>query len=886
MRTRAVRFVRLAHPTAGAHLLGTMSDATARLADALADRYRIERELGAGGMATVYLATDLKHGRKVAIKVLRPELSAVLGSERFLKEIELTASLQHPNILPLFDSGSAEGLLFYVMPFIEGETLRARLTREHQLPIPEAVRIAKEVASALDYAHRQHVIHRDIKPENILLHDGRALVADFGIALAASRAGGERMTETGLSLGTPVYMSPEQAMGEREITARSDVYALGAVTYEMLLGDPPFSGSTGQAIVARVITEPPRPLAPRRHTIPAHVEVAVLTALEKLPADRFGSAKEFSDALDEGRTHARTPSRRDRAPAVLATITALSLLAAAWGWLRPRPPPVPPPVYRFNVTLPLDATWVGDFFSNPALSPDGTLLAYSGRDSTDRRRLYLRAMDRLDPVPVAGSENATNAFFSPDGRQVGFALDTRIVRAPVAGGTPETVCDAGNVRATWLERNTVVFTDGIGLRECTMLGALSTLLASDSTEKFGHAHGLPGDRGVLFGIQRGATSHLAVFDLRTSKVKPLDILGTNPRYVDTGHLVYVGPDRRLRAVRFDLARLAPAGEAIILEEGIAVEFGAAVMALSRTGTIVAPSSASSQRTLELVDRNGRAERLVPRLGAYFDPRFSPDGRRLAITVGTDIWLLDRFQGTLTRLSFDSSASRPVWSRDGRQVAYVREIGVVADLRRMIADGSSPAESLLTLPGIGLWEVLFAPGGRSLVVRTAVPRDILLLALDSASPPSPLLKSLADEVAPAVSPDGRWMAYVSNESGRAEVYVRSFPGMQARTQISLDGGTEPVWSPTGNELFYRSGPALLAAEVRAGSTFEIVHRVPLFASADFAADQTHAVYDVAPDGRHFVMVRNLGGTSHLKITLNLFQNLPTPLQAPSRKAPSR
>ncbi len=863
-----------------------MNNPEARISAALADRYRIEREIGAGGMATVYLAEDLKHHRKVAIKVLRPELGAAIGGQRFLAEIRTTANLQHPHILGLIDSGEADGLLYYVMPFVEGETLRARLSREHQLPVPDAVRIATEVASALDYAHRHGVIHRDIKPENILVHDGRALVADFGIALAASKAGGTRMTETGMSLGTPQYMSPEQAMGEREITARSDVYALGAVTYEMLSGDPPFSGSTAQAIVARVVTEPPRPLLAQRHTIPPHVEAAVLTALEKLPADRFGTAKEFAEALSSphvltssrpgsSRPHVLTSSRpgTTRTSRLPALLLATALLAAAWGWLRPRPAPPPSPVYRFNVTLPLDAAWVGDIYSNPALSPDGTLLAYSGRDSTDRRRLYLRAMDRLDPVPVAGSETATNAFFSPDGRQVGFALDTRIVRAPVAGGTPETVCDAGNVRATWLERNTVVFADGMGLRECTMLGALSTLLASDSTEKFGHAHGLPGDRGVLFGIQRGATSRLAVLDLRTSKVKPLDILGSNPRYVDTGHLVYVGPDRRLRAVRFDLARLAPAGEAIILEEGIAVELGAAVMALSRTGSIVAPSSASSERTLELVDRNGRAERLFPRLGAYFDPRFSPDGRRIAISVGTDIWLLDRFQGTLTRLSFDSSASRPVWSRDGRQVSYVREIGVVADLRSMSADGSSPAESLLTLPGIGLWEVLFAPGGRSLVVRTAVPRDILLVALDSASPPSPLLKSLADEVAPAVSPDGRWMAYVSNESGRAEVYVRSFPGMQARTQISLEGGTEPVWSPTGNELFYRSGPALLAAEVRAGTTLEVVRRVPLFASADYAADQTHAVYDVAPDGRHFVMVRNLGGTSHLRVTLNLFQNLP-------------
>src|SRR5512141_1609877 len=241
-----------------------MTDVLGRLTAALADRYRVERELGAGGMATVYLAEDLRHGRKVAVKVLRPELAAVIGADRFLAEIRTTANLQHPHILPLHDSGQADSFLFYVMPFVEGESLRDRLVRETQLPIGDAVRIATEVASALDYAHRHGVIHRDIKPENILLHDGRALVADFGIALAASKAGGTRMTETGMSLGTPTYMSPEQAMGEREITGRSDVYALGAVLYEMLSGDPPFTGSTAQAVVARVLTEKPAPLIPRR----------------------------------------------------------------------------------------------------------------------------------------------------------------------------------------------------------------------------------------------------------------------------------------------------------------------------------------------------------------------------------------------------------------------------------------------------------------------------------------------------------------------------------------------------------------------------------------------------------------------------------------------
>ncbi|HET9798954.1 MAG TPA: serine/threonine-protein kinase, partial [Gemmatimonadaceae bacterium] len=285
------------------------ADRSALVAAALGARYAVERELGAGGMATVYLAEDVRHHRKVAIKVLHPELSAVLGPERFLKEIELTAGLQHPHILPLFDSGSAEGQLFYVMPFVEGETLRTRLDRECQLPVADAVRIAREVADALAYAHSRGVIHRDVKPENILLQGGHALVADFGIALAVQQAGGHRITQTGLSLGTPQYMAPEQAAGERSVDARADIFALGAVTYEMLAGQPPFTGPTTQAVIARVLTAEPTPLTEVRHSVPAAIAAAVHTALAKLAADRFGSAAEFVAALS---TPASVSETRER----------------------------------------------------------------------------------------------------------------------------------------------------------------------------------------------------------------------------------------------------------------------------------------------------------------------------------------------------------------------------------------------------------------------------------------------------------------------------------------------------------------------------------------------------------------------------------------------
>jgi serine/threonine-protein kinase len=293
----------------------TPTDVIGRLNAALEGRYRIERELGAGGMATVYLAEDVRHDRKVAIKVLRPELAAVIGGERFVSEIKTTANLQHPHILPLHDSGEADGFLFYVMPFVEGESLREKLNREKQLPVDEALGITLKVAAALQAAHEKGIVHRDIKPANILLSGGEPLVADFGIALAVQEAGGGRLTETGLSLGTPFYMSPEQASADRQPTPASDVYSLGCVLYEMLIGDPPHTGSTAQAVLAKILTERPRTLSELRSTVPPHVAAATARALERLPADRFPSVQEFARALgDPGFTHVALPTASGTGP--------------------------------------------------------------------------------------------------------------------------------------------------------------------------------------------------------------------------------------------------------------------------------------------------------------------------------------------------------------------------------------------------------------------------------------------------------------------------------------------------------------------------------------------------------------------------------------------
>ena len=424
-----------------------MPELLSRLQSALSDRYRLDREIGAGGMATVYLAADVRHDRRVALKVLRPELAAVIGAERFLAEIKLTANLQHPHILPLFDSGEADGFLFYVMPFVEGETLRDRLNREKQLPVADAVRIATEVARALDYAHRHGVVHRDIKPENILLHDGQALVADFGIALAVSKAGGARMTETGMRLGTPHYMSPEQAMGEREIDARADVYALGAVMYEMLTGDPPFTGSTAQAVVARVVTESPRPLvsaAPHRPAAgrgggadrageapgrPVRQRGGVRRGVEgqELPVDGGDGAGGGGDGRADAGAHGR----------VVYALGGALFAGDRDGALGLAPARTAPVVNRCSLFL----------RSSEALQPsvNGSINVahHRGREARGVRRTgrgwradLAAAITTAAARPIGGTEGGTSPFFSPDGRSIGFLVGGRTVKVVSLGGGP------------------------------------------------------------------------------------------------------------------------------------------------------------------------------------------------------------------------------------------------------------------------------------------------------------------------------------------------------------------------------------------------------------------------------------------------------------------
>jgi Tol biopolymer transport system component/tRNA A-37 threonylcarbamoyl transferase component Bud32 len=887
-----------------------MAELLDRLQTALADRYRLGREIGAGGMATVYLAEDFRHDRRVALKVLRPELAAVIGAERFLAEIKLTANLQHPHILPLFDSGAADSYLFYVMPFVEGETLRDRISREKQLPIADAVRITTEVASALDYAHRHGVVHRDIKPENILLHDGQALVADFGIALAASKASGARMTETGMSLGTPHYMSPEQAMGEREITPRSDVYALGAVLYEMLTGDPPFTGSTAQAIVARVVTESPRPMMPQRHTIPRNVEAAVLTALEKLPADRFATAAEFAEALgDKGyattvslaavpeakpspEAHRRTRLLR---PALAAALL-LATVAALWGWLRPAPAPL---LSQFSLALkpnqdlqpPLT---VGG--QRIALSRDGRLLVYSG-PGDGGTRLWLRRMDQLGATPIGGTDAASNPFFSPDGNRVGYLKNGNEVRvASLAGAPTITLTDKANsTSADWGDDGYIYFEVDSGVARMRATGGeiepiyqLQTKAKEVGSE---WVHVLPGATGILFRLrhvgQGPGDFEIIAMPLPHGKARSL-VRGVFATYSPTGHLLVITADGKLIGIPFNAKKLELTGAPIALLEGIGVRNGGfnIDLSLARNGTLAYTTGGTlGSRRAAWVSREG----VTTPVDSGWDPQgvigtasLSPNGKALAVTLTRDgrrdVWVKQLPSGPFSRITFsDTSSGRPTWSADGRDVLYISDrsgsgAGPVYSRR---ADGTG-SPRLLTDRDVG--QVISSRDGRWLLLRTAsssaTPDLLGMKAGDTTL--VPMVATPAVEFFPALSPDGRWLAYSSNESGSFEIYVRPFPETtSAKWQVSTAGGTEPTWSSTGRELLYINAKGdMVSAEIPAGGTFSVGRQRSLFSTSQLVGGGPVPSYSLSPDNKRFLVLREgeAGQPGELVVAENWLQQL--------------
>jgi serine/threonine protein kinase len=761
-----------------------------RLTAALADRYRVERELGAGGMATVYLAHDLRHERDVAIKVLHPDLGAALGGDRFLTEIRTTARLQHPHILPLLDSGDAgEGMLYYVMPFVRGETLRGRLSRERLLPVEDALRIAREVADALQHAHAQGIVHRDIKPENILLQDGHALVADFGIALAVQTAGTARMTQTGLSLGTPQYMAPEQAMGERSIDARADVYALGAVTYEMLTGDPPFTGSSVQAIVAKVLTERPTPIRATRDTVPLGVERAVLRAMAKLPADRFAGASEFAAALAAGlvgdsaahRPVAAPARTRGRPLALVAGAAVLATAAFAGGRLLGSASDDP----LGNIGRFTQVTWEPGLEITPALSPDGKQVVYAVSNGT-RSRLYLRSVTGGRATPLTDDSTAVEAFpdWSSDGTRIRYlrigAQGNQPYTVESTGGTgrPEMPPRAALTMAAWSpdgQRLAYVVVDSLFVRERDGMSRFVTTTKQPSLCHWGPRDLLLCSVGNLFYLFPGlafgnvSPSSIAIIDLATGASHALtdDVFGNHsPQWSPDGRTVYFVSNRLGVPDLFSIG-VTEKGEARGTPRRHTTGLGLWSFSLSADGRRIAFSG-----------RNVSAN-------VFRSPLAAPSGAepaRTQLTFG---------QQVIENLSV---------SADGGWLFYDSDLAGNSDIYRMRLPQSIP-ERLTSDPAPD-FSPDPSPDGQSVAFHSprGSSRDVLLLPLDGGALRKLTETPVDQELVPRWSPDGSRIVYFTLdplESIRQLGAVRTAP----RALPFRVAGSWPSWSPDGRFLAF-------------------------------------------------------------------------------------
>ena len=768
------------------------------LTAALADRYSIERELGAGGMATVYLAEDVKHKRRVAVKVLKPELAAVLGAERFVQEIATTAALQHPHILPLFDSGEADGFLYYVMPFIDGETLRAKLDRETQLGVAEAVKIAKDVADALQYAHEHGVIHRDIKPENILLANGRPMVADFGIALAVSAAAGGRMTETGLSLGTPHYMSPEQATAEKEITGRSDIYSLASVLYEMLTGDPPHTGSSAQQIIMKIITEQPAAVTTLRKSVPTNVADAVAKALEKLPADRFENAKAFADALANPSFTTTTgvaagAAQRSATRRVNRGLVALSgLLAASLVWQATRAGNDAGP-RAYDVALPDTAPLKRRDSPGFAIAPRGDFVVYAGGDP---RALWYRSLRDETVRRVAGTENAGLPAISPDGMKVAFlrkgATENTVEVISIDGGTATVI---GRSRSSnslqWLAGGRIVVTEGDGLRAQSFdpAGGPSTDVAIkyciDPAPMPDPTQLVCGGGGDMMAEWSSLTDSAAKGFFRTNDRESSLVFGSSFRIVDAKYMVWLSTAGDLLAATVDVAKKR-VGRPVRMLTGLArgSYSGAGSYSLSATGTLVY-ANGINEAVGHLVRADGRTMDTL-RVGreAFLQFAMSPDGRRLAVVVqrldGQELRLYDLQTGEPTVWIKRATLRQPVWSPRGDRL-----IGSTPDtIFTGPPDGTSPPQVALVFKD---YFEGFSWRADGLLVGTLWGRNAVVSTTLDRKPPS--LDTLATFAAMGrLSPDGRWLAY--NAADFRTLWIEPFPRTGQR--YAVPNGDYPQW----------------------------------------------------------------------------------------------
>jgi serine/threonine protein kinase/Tol biopolymer transport system component len=872
--------------------------------------YEILSAIGAGGMGEVYQAHDSNLRRDVAIKVL-PEAFAHDADRlsRFRREAQLLASLNHPNIATIHGLEDSNGTSYLVMELVSGETLAQRIKRDGAVPIEEALTVAKQISEALEAAHEKGIIHRDLKPANVkLTPEGKVKVLDFGLAKAFA---GDTTTEDignsptlsmaatmqGVILGTAAYMSPEQARGKL-VDKRTDIWAFGVVLYELLTGKQAFSGEDVTDILAAVVrAEPDWSRLPP--ATPAKISDLLRRCLQKDKTLRMQAAGDIRIEIVEalaapssvgaGTADPATRNWRERLAWPAAGVLALIAITLAIGFVqRSQKPPQPLQAVRLSADIGADANLDTTSGTPAILSPDGRRLAFVASSADQPPRLYVRSLDQLQATLLSGTENARDPFFSPDGQWIGFFADRRLKKISVQGGAAVTLCDAPNDHGgSWVEDGTIVFSkDSVsGLSKVSSAGGtpqpLTTLDKQAGVTTHRWPQMLPGGQAVLFtsstngGDFEGA--EIVVYSTASGQRKTVQRGGFYARYLPIGQLVYVH-DGTVFAVPFDLQRLEVTGQPAPILEGVATNFtnGAAQYSFSDTGNLVYVAGRTGAQNVSIywMNREGKFQPLRETPGDYRNPAFSPDGKRLALEINdgkrSDIWVYEWERDALTRLTFaGESNGYPVWTPDGQRIVYSSiEKGGVNNLWWIRADGAGDAQRLAESKSpqyLSAWR----PDGKVLAFRQVNPEtnsDVMTLPIEGSEKsgwkpgkPKPFVNSAFADAEPAFSPDGRWLAYHSNETGSFEVYVRPFPGPGGKWQISSGGGLDPKWSRNGKELFYRTPDSkiMVATYTTSGDSFH-ADKPQLWSPGQFT-DRGGGIFnfDLHPDGKRFAVLKTPG-----------------------------
>jgi eukaryotic-like serine/threonine-protein kinase len=876
--------------------------------------YEIASSLGEGGMGEVYRARDTRLERTVAIKILPAQVSNdPVRKQRFEREAKTISSLNHPNICTLYDIGSQDGVDYLVMECVEGETLAKRLEKG-PLALDQVLKYGAQLADALDKAHRAGIVHRDLKPGNIMLTASGAKLLDFGLAKPAAQVSAMTLTaaatqptpvtQEGMVVGTFQYMSPEQVEG-KELDGRTDIFSLGAVLYEMLTGKKAFEGKSQLTVASAILEKEPAPISTVKPMTPPAMDHVIRRCLAKEQQKRWQNAADLSCELQwiaEGGSQAGAPSLqlphhklRERIAWTVAAVLAVVAIAFAVAFgskgFSSKSPTTAMPVVRFDIPLTPYESSAFSFLTldrGVTISADGNRIVFRvpGRSGA---QLFLRNINASQSAAIPGTENAVYPFFSPDGESIGFFAAGKLKRVAFAGGAPAIVCDAQNLQgsAAWGVDGNIYFSSGAPWAKSTTglwrvpadggpperIGVPVTDVVAEMTPIV-----LPGSDAILEGIWDGKgfdTWRIDALRVGTGERRTVLRNAYSPRFLSSGFLVFVR-DANLFAVAFDPKRLEIRGNPVSVVEGVlsALPYGIAQYDVSSNGDLVFVGSGSSALQNHLVwrERDGKAHEIALPPNFYQAPRISPDGREVAVTVRNpdpDIWILNIARGTLRRVSFAPGEDEvPAWSPDGKRLAYASNSR--HQLSWLPADGSAGEERLAPVDShvhIGSW----SPDGKLLIYESfskTTNREIWVLPIEGDRKPYPYLQTSFDIRSPALSPDGQWLAYQSDESGQLEIYVQKFPGPGGKTQISTEGGTSPVWAKNGLELFYRNREKQMVVSISKKGVFTAGNPHVLFENPAWGW-QSGPNYDVTPDGKRIIGVE-LGEeivSSPLHVVLN-------------------